>query len=387
MSENQRNDSLLKYLPPTLTEGKEWYITYHAFYPVTGKMKRVRIKLNRIKSLGDRRVFAKRLISDINHKLVNGWNPFIEKETTKSFRELFSALDTYLNVRKKEAEANSYRSYKSYVRYLKDYIIKNNYSREIYVNQFDVSIASKIMLQIKQNPRYCFRTYNNYLQAFTSIFNWLCEFGYITDNPFSKIKRIPKRLIKKKRRALTELERTQLKNLLILENSNYFVMCLLCYYCFMRPKEISLLKVKDVDIENQLIYISEDIAKNDNSSVRTIPDVMIGYIKNLDFNCPRDYYLFSFDHGHNFVPGAKLAESREIARYWNDFVRFKLKWPMELQFYSLKDTGITNMLADGVAANFVQGQADHSSLLMTSIYAEKKTAKSQEQIRKNSAEF
>ncbi len=387
MSENQQNGSLLKYLPPTLTEGKEWYISYYAFYPITGKMKRVRIKLNRIKSIGTRRVFAKRLINDINYKLMNGWNPFIEKETTKSFRELFSALDTYLNVRAKEAEANSYRGYKSYVKFLKDYIVKNNYSPKIYVNQFDISIASKIMLQIKQDPKYCFRTYNNYLQAFTAIFNWMCEFGYISDNPFDKIKKIPKKLIKKKRRALTELERTRLKDLLTIENNNYFVMCLLCYYCFLRPKEISLLRVKDIDIENQLIYISEEIAKNDHSSTRTIPDVMIDYIKNLDFNCPRDYYLFSFDKGSKFVPGTKIAEGREIARYWSDFVRPRLKWPMELQFYSLKDTGITNMLADGVAANFVQGQADHSSLLMTSIYAEKKTAKSQEQIRKNSAEF
>lgn len=386
MPKNQNNNFLLKFLPPTLSEGKVWYVSYYAIYPSTGKLRRVRIKLNRIKGIGPRRSFAKKLINEINYKLTSGWNPFIEKEAPKSFYELFSVLDTYLNVRKKESEPNSYRGYKSYVKFLKDFLSKN-YSNKIYVNQFDTNIASKIMLHIKQNPKYSFRTYNNYLQSFTTIFNWMLEFAYITENPFDKIKKIPKKLIKKTRRTLTENERKQLRDFLTLENKNYFVMCLLCYYCFLRPKEISLLRIKDIDVENQLVYVSEDIAKNDHSSIRTIPNAMISYVKDLDLNQSRDYYLFSFDKAQKFVPGIKIAEGREIARYWSDVVRRRLNWPMELQFYSLKDTGITNMLADGIAPNFVQGQADHSSLDMTSIYAAKRTTVSQEQIKNNSAAF
>jgi integrase len=96
--------------------------------------------------------------------------------------------------------------------------------------------------------------------------------------------------------------------------------------------------------------------------------------------------LFSFDETHQFVPGTKHANSREIARYWNK-LRKIIGIPKEVQFYSLKDTGITNMLADGVASNFVQGQADHSSLAITSIYAGTKTPASQEQIRKKVSAF
>ena len=44
---------------------------------------------------------------------------------------------------------------------------------------------------------------------------------------------------------------------------------------------------------------------------------------------------------------------------------------MELTFYSLKDTGITNMIASGVPVSFVQQQADHSSLEMTSIHCQR----------------
>lgn len=387
MPTTQQNNSLLKFLPPRLSEGKEWYVYYYVIHPLSGKLSRVRIKINRVKGIHNRRVFARRLIHEINIKLVNGWNPFIEKEAPKAFHHLFAALDTYLNVREREAEANSFRTYKSYVKALKDFLIRNGYTEKMYVNQFDKAISTKIMLQIKQNPKQSFRTYNNYLQGFTTIFNWLKEFGYVSDNPFENIKKIPKKLIKKTRRTLTENERKQLRDFLTLENKNYFVMCLLCYYCFLRPKEISLLRIKDIDVENQLVYVSEDIAKNDHSSIRTIPNAMISYVKDLDLNQSSDYYLFSFDKAQKFVPGIKIAEGREIARYWSDVVRRRLNWPMELQFYSLKDTGITNMLADGIAPNFVQGQADHSSLDMTSIYAAKRTTVSQEQIKNNSAAF
>ena len=46
----------------------------------------------------------------------------------------------------------------------------------------------------------------------------------------------------------------------------------------------------------------------------------------------------------------------------------------DLQFYSLKDTGITGMLQSGVAINLVQQQADHSSVAMTAIYVGKSPA-------------
>ena len=39
--------------------------------------------------------------------------------------------------------------------------------------------------------------------------------------------------------------------------------------------------------------------------------------------------------------------------------------------FSLKDTGITRTLSEGVALNFVQQQADHSSPAITGIYVGK----------------
>lgn len=387
MSANQNNPSLLNFIPPRLTKGKEWYISFYSTYPATGKLRRVKIKLNRIKSISQRNAVAKRLISELSARLLTGWNYFIEAEAPKSYHFLFNVLDTFINVHAKELEEHSMRCYRSYIKILKAFLIGKGFSEKMYVSNFDRRQASDLMIEIKEGD-YSLRTYNNYLQFYTTLFNWLLEFNYVAINPFSHIKKIPKKRLKKIRQPLSEDHRLQLKRFLleVEGNNNYYVMCLLCYYCFLRPNEISLLKVKDIDLNRQLVFVSEKIAKNDNDSYRTIPDVMMQYVKKLDLNYPPDYYLFSLDVTREFVPGKKRAEGRETARYWS-YIRKSLNWPMSLQFYSLKDTGITNMLGDGVATNFVQGQADHSSLSMTSIYAVKKSNAAEEQIKKKSKAF
>ena len=52
-------------------------------------------------------------------------------------------------------------------------------------------------------------------------------------------------------------------------------------------------------------------------------------------------------------------------------VRPRCGFGLDVQFYSLKDTGITRALSEGVALNFVQQQADHSSPAVTGIYVGK----------------
>lgn len=389
MSIQKKSEPHLKFIPPRLTEGKEWYVSYYAIYPATGQLRRVKIKLNRIKSITQRRSTARLLIADITKKLLADWNPFIEADAPKAFHFLFNVLDTYMKIQEKELERHSIRSYKSYVKHLKNYLLRNNFNNKMYVSHFDRRIASDMMIEIKENPKYSFRTYNNYLQFYITLFNWLLQFNYISVNPFAHLRKIPKKKIKKIRTTLSHKDREELRDFLINveDNNNYFVMCLMCYYCFLRPNEISLLRVKDIDLKKQQVYISADIAKNDENSIRIIPDAMMEYVQKLNLNYPPDYYLFSMDKRYKFVPGKKIAESREIGRYWRNVIRPSLKWPDSLQFYSLKDTGITNMLSDGVAPNFVQGQADHSSLSITSVYVQKKNSEAQEQIRNRASAF
>ena len=368
----------VEYLPPKLTEGKEWYVHYSVINPATGKMVRYRNKVNRPKTVKERRQIAKLMIASISEKLALGWNPILEKEAPKSYHTLIEAMDTFLKVKTKETEENSLRSYKSYIKILKNWLTENNYPQDLYVAQFNEPAALDFMDAVEDDDRLSARTYNNYRSFYVLLWNWFIEKKYASTNPFSNIKKKPKKLTKKIRRTLDDTELKTLFTFLEKENPNYLAMCLLCYCCFMRPKEIALLQCSDIDLTNQIIHVSDKIAKNDNESYRTIPDAMMPYLECLDLS-DRGSYLFSTFK--EFKPGKKKICSREIARYWNDVVRTNCGFDMDIQFYSLKDTGITNMTSLGIPLNFVKQQADHSSLAMTAIYMGNTTAKATQELK------
>ena len=81
------------------------------------------------------------------------------------------------------------------------------------------------------------------------------------------------------------------------------------------------------------------------------------------FNAPSSYYIFST----GFRPGPKLCSERAFRNFWNNTIVPALNFPKEYKFYSLKDSGITEMLRV-VDTLSVKEQARHSSLLITDAY-------------------
>ena len=87
------------YTPPILHTGKDWYIDFYAFNPVDGVMKRKKIKLNFIKSVKERRAYAKGCINRLSEKLATGWNPWIEQECGNAFLLFKDVIDKYRTFR------------------------------------------------------------------------------------------------------------------------------------------------------------------------------------------------------------------------------------------------------------------------------------------------
>ena len=71
------------------------------------------------------------------------------------------------------------------------------------------------------------------------------------------------------------------------------------------------------------------------------------------------------------MPGAVRRSDNCFRDYWNKKVRKDLGLPDQYKFYSLKDTGITNMLRANTDILTVRDQARHSSILITDIYTPK----------------
>ncbi len=360
------------YRKCALTEGSgAWYVSYYARHPDTGKLRRVRIKVTHIHGIRERRRAAHEMMSAIDQRLALGWNPFTERGTPRAFDRLFDAFDAFLRVKTKEMEATSIRTYTSLIKSFKEWLKTMRIDETSYVAAFDRSVAIRYMSKVEaeMSPK----SYNNHLAFFKGLFIWMKGKGYVRENPFDGLEKKPKKLLKKNRRMLTDEELKKVLDYVSAENKEYLAMCLMCYCCFIRPKEISLLRCSDIDLEHHLIHIGSDIAKNDNESYRTIPDEAMPVMRTLDLS-NKDWFLFGDHKFWDFRPSRKQVCSRKIAKYWELHIRPACGFGQEIKFYSLKDTGITNMLDSGVPINIVQQQADHSSVAMTAVYVGKKSS-------------
>ena len=359
----------IHYREAKLTQGREWFISFYVIDPVSGKLKRVRIKCNRERNARLRKKNAMQMVAGINQRLSMGWNPLSGSVAPNASEPLLKCIDGFLKIKKKETEAASYRCYESFVKIFRKFLEDNKFPSTALVSSFtrQHALAFMDMIEGRLSPK----TFNNYIGFFRGLWVWMVEKGYADANPFDGIEKKPKKLLKKNRRLLTDDELDRLIDYLQRENVPYLAMCMLCYACFIRPKEIALLRCRDIDLDRQVVHVSAEIAKNDNDSFRTIPDEIMPALRALDLSNP-DYYAFADHKMWNYSPGKQLMCSRKIAKYWDLVLRKELGFGMDLKFYSLKDTGITNMLTNGVPINLVQRQADHSSVAMTAIYVGKR---------------
>ncbi|MDO9153731.1 MAG: hypothetical protein Q7U47_08510, partial [Paludibacter sp.] len=291
---------IITYYPAALHVGGVWYVNYYILNPFTDVIVEKRIKINRIKSIPERRIFARNLIRELNIKLQTGWNPFITPEGTKEFHLLTEVIETYKRAKFKELEKNSVRSYESFLLKLNLHITKID--KNMYCGSFTKRQASDFMLLIKSDNHVSHRTYNNHLLFYRRFFKWIQDFDYIAANPFETIPTISKKLIHKKRRAL---DRSQLRELVVqLESTHprFLAACMMLYYCLLRPDDLMELKRKHFDLIKNVIIIFEAETKNKNSSLRTIPIALEKYLRYLDIEKlhPDDYV---FSDRYNLAPG------------------------------------------------------------------------------------
>lgn len=370
----------LDYVPPKLHRGKtSWYISYYVKNPATGKLKLFRVKVNRYHNQKERIQAAKEIMAGLQERLALGWNPMVSKAAPMATVPAFQVFDTYLRVKSKEMEKQSYATYASYVRIFRGWLESQGCTGTTPISSITEGTARKYMNYLETEKSVSPRSYNNYLSFMVTFMDWMKDKGYIQENVFTGIKRKPRRLMAKKRRMLTDEELGTLFTWLQENNPEYLAVCLLCYCCFMRPKEIALLRCGDIDLRKQLVHVRAEIAKNDKESFRTIPDAMMPAIRRLDLS-KKDWFLFGDHPGvrSDFRPAREAGAKKRFSDYWATTVREACGFGMEVQFYSQKDTGITNMLGEGVAINLVQQQADHSSVAMTALYVGHKASASEE---------
>ena len=380
MQNFQESKSLIQFEPAQLFNKSLWYVQYKVVNPYSGKMVIKRIKLTRIKPISERKKYAKSLIQSINQKLYSGWNPFLEEEAEKGFHLLVDAIDIFFKRKSKELRPDSIRSYKSYVKYINDWL-RDNDMLDTYVLTFNKSHAIKILDYAYDVKNVSNKTYNNYLLFFKTLWNWLKEKEYCKTSPFETIK--PKKKETKERILIPEDTRTKIKQYFSNHNYQMYIASLLVFHTLIRPKEISYLKKKHFDFENQVIIIPNTVAKSHQMRVATIPDVILGELISFNYNGANDQ---DFIFGLRGRPSREKMDSREFSREWSK-MRKKLGLDLKMKFYSLRDSGIVQLLIDGVSPHEVMKQAGHANLETTTIYLKHANPNGSNEIKEKNSSF
>tara|TARA_B110001452_G_C15187388_1_gene412420 strand:- start:49 stop:1206 length:1158 start_codon:yes stop_codon:yes gene_type:complete len=370
--------SLLDFVPAELRENITWIIVYYVKCPIDNELKIMRNRVRPLKSITERRKLARKMVLNVNKKLERGWNPLLNDNEIRGFVKFSEASRLFLQRCSKEVEngdkrEDTLRSYKSFINNISNYLIEIE-EQDMFVFNFSEDLIRDFLDFIYYDRDNSARTRNNYLNFIKVFSDWLIRYKYISKNPTSRLAIIIEK--PKQRETIPEDTLNVLFTYLQKEKANYYIICLMAYYCLVRRTEITKLKVSDVILKNGVIYVDKEISKNKKSMPVTIPDVMIPFFVDHLKNAVMQDYLFS----QNYLPGAKQLPPKKISDEWVK-VRKQLNLPKKYQWYSLKDTGITNMLLAGVPTIAVRDQARHHSIVQTEAYTPKEILKANVDIK------
>lgn len=356
----------IDYKPAELRKNKDWLIVYYAKIPASNELKRFRIRVPKISPFRERTQYAKKMVEIINNKLQQGWSPFYEAENNK-YKPIVEVFSTYFLLIEKEIadgvkRIDTLRSYKSFHTVFINFL-KQKHSLKLLI-EIDTQVINSFLDYIYLERKVSPVTYNNYLQFLSTFFGWCVQKGYLPKNPAESFKNKPKP--PKKRTVLSPEVKEHLKNY-GKEHNQYYTLCMSIYYAFIRKTELSKIKVANINLEKGYITVLASNAKNKKTENVTIPNALQPYLEKHLKNAKPTDYLFSHD---NFKAGPKKLTPKKISDQWAKF-RKQYNIPLQYQFYSLKDTGITDLLNSGIPAIKVRDQARHHDLKITESYTQR----------------
>lgn len=347
-----------------------WVIEYYVENPQTQQLQRKRIKLQRLLERYPKQADAKRHINNIivalNMKLSTGWNPFFQGEDSRMYTPIQDVANMYMNEVEKTLRPATYRTYKTFIKVFCDWIEKQQTG--IYSSMISHTMVVRFMDYVYYERKgisgddMTATSYNGYIKQGSAFFNWMIDKCYCKENHFQKIK--AKKVEDKKRVLIPEDVREKISNYLKVKNPSYLLMLKLIYAGLIRPKELRMLKVEDLSFANKQIRIRKEVAKNGHE--RLVPLSQELLLDFLDIGIQQGNnsdYIF----GEHFKTGPVRMADATMPKHWVK-LRKTLNLPVEMQQYSFRDTGMTEMIKNGIDPLTVKQLADHSSLAMTTIY-------------------
>lgn len=378
---------IAKFLPALVRETKSGLlIEYYVLDPMTENYVRKRIRIERLvkrfRSKRERMVAAQQIADNLNAKLRGGWTPLHQTEDSRLYTKLPELQTKFLAAKKAEGcRDTTLIQYKSvidlWLRWCEDNGHADRYSGT-YLRQQAVCYMDAVL---ELGNRH--RSYNNTLKVMKAFFQWSVEHCYSKENPFVGIKMLKK---EPKIRILVPPEARK-------KISAYYadfrpamnIVCRLVYSSAIRPAEILKIQLKHIHVDKHYIVIPGENAKNHKERYATLTHSLCDALSPIVARY-KNAELYLFGKNEFLDPDVAPANKSYFQKSW-ERMRKATGLPKEMQLYSLRDTGLTDLLHAGVDQLTVQHHADHSSLAIQDIYTSHFDPGLNDRIFSNAPEF
>lgn len=364
VSENLRFN--YNYQPAVLhhSDGMGWMIEYYILNPVSESFERKRMRLNslrkRYRTIAEFRAAANEIVCTINTKLAGGWSPFGESANTRLYEKMDDVLQKYIDEKERELKADTLRSYKSFKNIFQEYLAEKmpGCRCSLFTKVHAVQYMDWYTDTHSSHPR----TFNNHLKLANAFFSWAIEKCYTKESPFAHIR--PKKVGEKSRTLVPADYRVKVRQYFEDRCPAMVIVSELVYFSFIRPKEITRIKVNMLHLSEKRIELPGTITKNGNRRSAPLSQELCERLaQHVQYSDPSDYLI-----GERWTPSSKAATTKMFWLRW-DKMRGDLELPETMQLYSLRDTGFFDKIKSGIDPLTVMQAADHHDLAMTTRYA------------------
>lgn len=380
---------------------KKWFVYYRVRDPETGKMVRFKVyeDINEGDTQEERKKRAATIARRYRRKLLNGWRPHQEQSVIyedvseyatpgKSFKKVAKDADYSishflshaLNGHEVNLRKKSFQSYQSKIRGFLVWLKKAGLE-EMDIRDFSTVEAQRFLNELKNTktgqPLHI-TTRHSYRTDLKGLFNLLIRQEVLKANPFNNT-RLPPKVFTESKRAFQRAEQLMIKEYCLLHDPELWLFIEFIFYCIIRPGELRLLKVNDINIQSQKITMRPEISKNKRLQTVTIPNVFIPRVRVQVDKLQADDFVFKGVGGG--------AHSK---RYFYDRHRKMLDalgFGKDVALYSWKHTATVEFYRVTQDIKSLQEQLRHHSLDQVNTYLHSRGLMDNEVIRKHYPEL
>ena len=276
----------------TVEKGKRWYVYFYYRNPETQKLDKFKYShnINRFKTVAERKAIGKALVSAYTEMLSRGFDPFkkindIQPKKTKL--KLAEALKMAFSLKRNEWSDSTITGNEFWLNNFVKWLEKNNLhllDLDMLSKEIVIDYLNELTIQGKGNT-----TINNARSSISSIFGKLLKDGKIQFNPAQGVEK--RKSSPQKNKPFTPDQISDIKKYLLKNDKYLYYYIKFVMYAFLRNREIVRLKVGDIDLKNNLLYVKTKTESR--ASVRII-EPLFNTIKELEISSVSpSYFVFS----------------------------------------------------------------------------------------------